>query len=497
MTIDFTQYQPPGVYVQDETTPVVTPVGFPLVTVTLVGEARGYQTYAQPVVLSTNGTVLTKHGVLPDSDTSPDLTVRKVDNTVLAEGTDYTLVRGAGAGDATTITRVSTSTAVAEGEQVTVSYAYSDEEYYAPKHFEDYHSIEGTYGPAMVAQAPTDPNGSHVASPLSLAARLAFENGAASVICLAVEPATSEITLQTRFQQAYAKLATESAVTLLVPVFGSGGDASAYNASVMGFISDARVHAEQASGEGLGRLVLFGFDTTYDDTVDGHDYDEVASGLGTKRVVEAYPNRLNFYNANVGQHVEVGGQYLAAAYAGRLSANEIRRGLTQEQVFGFTGIPLPVRQEMTRSYLNRLSGAGVAVTEIGTNNRLVVRHGVTTKTDDLLSREIAVVRTGDALFRHISDGMNNVGLIGDPIDADMLMRVQGELVGLLDTAVGENVILEYLNVGVRQQTLPGGDPTAIECTFTYRPFLPLNYIIVSFSIDVSSGEVTVEEQIAA
>jgi hypothetical protein len=48
----------------------------------------------------------------------------------------------------------------------------------------------------------------------------------------------------------------------------------------------------------------------------------------------------------------------------------------------------------------------------------------------------------------------------------------------------------YNNLAVRQQTAPSGDPTVIECKFAYQPAIPLNYITVSFSIDLSSGAVT-------
>lgn len=495
MTIDFTRYTAPGVYVTDTSTAVVTPIGLPVPTVTLVGPSRGYQVISQPMVLTTTATALTKRGVLPDSDASPDLAVFKADGTTLEETTDYVLVRGAGPSDVTTIARVANSTAVAEGETVTVSYSYTDAEYFAPRPFEDLQSVENMYGPALVNTEPVDPNGSHVASPISLAARLAFENGTPTVYCVPTEPATAEINEQTRFAEAYSKIAMQSAVTLLVPVFSSFDDDATYNSSVQGLLSAARVHAEQASADGLGRIVLAGVDTNFDDETTS--FDELSQAHVSKRMVLAYPHRLQYYNNNLGQSIEIGGPYLAAAYAGRLCANEIRRGLTMEQIFGFTGIPLDIRQEMTKTNMNTLSASGVAVTALGTQNRLVVRHGVTTKMDDLLSREIAVVRTGDALFRLVTEGMENAGLIGDPIDADMILRVQNVLVGVLDTAMQENVILEYLNVAVRQQTLPSGDPTAVECTFTYRPFLPLNYIIVNFAMDVTSGQVIVEEQIAA
>lgn len=495
--VDFTRYTPPGVYVESASQTVVTPGGLPTTTVTLVGVARGYQVHTQSLALTTTAKALAKKGVLPDSDSSPDLKVTKADGTVLAEGDDYSLVRGATASESTTIARVGASTAVAEGETVTVSYSFADATYYAPNTFDEYSSVEQVYGPALLGSLPTDPDASQVSSPLSLAARVAFENGAGIVTCLAVEPATAEVNLRSRFNEAYSKLRSDPSVTLLVPIFAaaSGDTASGYSSGLQGFITDAKVHCEQASTDGNGRRAFVGADTLYDDS--DLSFDEIAQAVASKRVIVAYPHRLNFYNNGLGQTTEVGGPYLAAAYAGRLAANPINRGLTQLPVYSFSGIPEDVRREMTNSFKDTLSAAGVSVTETGRGNRLQVRHGVTTDTSDLLASEISVGRSQDALYQLIREGIAAAELIGDPIDDEMTIRVKGILTGILESAQTDLVIREWLDIAVRQQSLPSGDPTAIECQFSYRPFLPLNYITVSFQMDLTTGQVEIEELVAA
>jgi len=47
---------------------------------------------------------------------------------------------------------------------------------------------------------------------------------------------------------------------------------------------------------------------------------------------------------------------------------------------------------------------------------------------------------------------------------------------------------------VAQQQYPGGDPTVITATFSYVPSVPLNYIEVTFSIDLSAGLVSQQSQ---
>jgi hypothetical protein len=106
------------------------------------------------------------------------------------------------------------------------------------------------------------------------------------------------------------------------------------------------------------------------------------------------------------------------------------------------------------------------------------------------AREISLVRVGDVLFELVQTGMDAAGLIGQPIDADMTTKVKGALTGILESAISNEVIDAYDAVAVRQQTLPSGDPSVIEAQFAYRPAVPLNYITVTFAIDLTSGEVT-------
>jgi hypothetical protein len=45
-----------------------------------------------------------------------------------------------------------------------------------------------------------------------------------------------------------------------------------------------------------------------------------------------------------------------------------------------------------------------------------------------------------------------------------------------------------------QQAYPGGNPTIISVTFQYLPAMPLNYITVQMSIDLTGGLVATQSQ---
>lgn len=496
--VSFNTYQPPGVYVEGAPATLVTAGGTPATTVTLVGSARGYQLATETFPLTGTARALANRGVLPDSHPSPNLAVSTLGGAALAEDVDYALVRGSLASDATTIARINTSTVVADGEQVVVSYSFADADYYAPKTFEDSSSVEKVYGPALVSSLPSDPDETQVASPLTLAASLAFQNGASSVLLVAVEPTTVDINLRTRFTEAYQKLGTNPEVTLLVPVLAqpAGQDNPTYTSSVAAFVSDARAHCVDSADDGYGRIAFVGVDTGYDDS--DVTFEEMAAAVDSNRVVIAYPSRLRLYNASLSQTTEVGGCYLAAAYAGRLAAQDPSRGLTRLQVYGFSGLPTDVVRDMTTAFKNSLSSSGVAVTEVGRTGALQVRHGTSSDPTDILTREISVMRAQDVLYRIIADGIEGADLIGSPIDADVLIQVKGILTGLLESATADSVIAEWLDLQVRQQSTPEGNPTIVEAQFTYKPFLPLNYIVVTFAMDLTTGNsTTTVETVAA
>jgi hypothetical protein len=112
----------------------------------------------------------------------------------------------------------------------------------------------------------------------------------------------------------------------------------------------------------------------------------------------------------------------------------------------------------------------------------------------LNTREISMIRQGDALLVALATGMGNSGLIGSPITPNTVATVQGAVVSILQQAINQQVIVSYTNLTVSQEAYPGGDPTVITVSFSYAPAVPLNYIQVTFAIDLSTGQVTTQSQ---
>lgn len=494
---DFTRYVPPGVYVEDNSDPIVTSTGLPATAVAIVGPSLGYQSAVETFpIFTATGVVMNNYGIFTTAVTGPPAiaapVVKKSDGSSLTQGTDYTFtVDSTGInGSVTTIFRVSNSPNVADGDVVVIAYAYANADYFNPQQHTDYDTVISMYGLPMVSASPINPNNSQVASPLSLGAKTAIENGAATLILVATNPNDGDLRVQ--LQKAYDKIATNYSATMVIPILPD--DLTVSSGTVATFtqqlVQDLRSHCENSSTAGYARIGFFGVPRNYSET--DLSMEALASSVDSKRVVVVYPHNLNMFNAATNQITEVCGSYLASAAVGRLSTLPIAQGLTKQAVTSFQGLPAVIAQKMTKAYKDNLSGSGVAVAEIDRLNRLSIRHGVSTDMSALNTREISMTRIADTLYALVQYGMEAADLIGQPIDAEMTTRVKSAIVSILEQAKASEVIVDYLDVKVRQQVLPSGDPTVIEVKFAYQPAVPLNYIVVQFQLNLTTGEISDE-----
>lgn len=472
---DFTTYQPPDIYIEQERVSLVNVVGVDPSVVGIVGPSIGHRTAIESVEMTgVTDHLLTELGI--DVNT---LVVRDGAGTTLAITTDYTVDTapgadsGSSADNTTTITRVDGGS-ISDGEVVTVSYEYTDENFISPQRFGRYEDVVDFFGPAM------DLTTGAITSPLTLAAQIAFVNGANEVVLVhvgddAAEVSSAELTAGLGSLDSFFDV--DIIVALPVGITGDSEDFGDVTAAVTA-LENSLINAEN---ERVYRVGIMGLDTTA--TV---GLDEVSDTVSHERLILAGPSRMLYYNGLLNRDVEVAGYYLAAAYAGILVRQGVEQPLTKKLVRGFSGIPGKVFQTMTASYKNSLSEAGVAVTELTRDGRLVVRHGVTTDTSDILHREISLVRTRDALVNLMRETMESTGLIGGVVDDETLARVKSTIDGCLMAAKNGRIIRGYTQPVVRQQT---GNPTIIEVKFQYDPLYPMNYIVISFSINTTTGEI--------
>lgn len=503
MTIpSFTTYQPPGVYVEDVSTPIVVPTLVPSQVLTLVGPALGYRSAAQSLLISASVQVpLIYKGVYTTAQSGPPAiaapTVTTLSGVALTVGVDYTFTTVADpSGNAglavTSIARVPGSSNVSDGQQVTVVFNYADASYFNPQVFSDYQSVVNAYGPAFVTSAPTTPNASQIQNPLTAAAQIAFSNGATDLICIALNPADGA--LEAQFIAAYAKVASNLAATIVVPVFTD--DLSPTSGTVAAFADvlsdDLSAAMNTASNNGYPRMGFFGLPRNYSES--DEPVTTFAGSLATKRVVLAYPEVVLMFNSATNQTFQASGCYLAVALAATLSSLPINTGLTGQQLSGFVGLTQAEVATMTAAFMNTLAAAGVSVCYLNYLGALTCRQGLTTNPSAVNTSEISMVRQSDNLLIAVQQGLQGSGLIGGPITLDTVTTVSEAVTGVLEAAIGNNVIVDYTNLSVVQQTYPSGNPTVIAVTFQYLPAEPLNFITVTMSVDLSNGLVATQAQ---
>lgn len=496
MTIpSFTTYQPPGVYVADVSTPIVVPTLVPSQVLTIVGPALGYRTAVQSLLISVSVPVtLTYTGVYTTAQSGPPAiaapVVKTLAGTVLTPGTDYVLTTvadpsGKAALAVTTITRNGSSSNVSDGQQVSITYNYADGTYFQPQVFTDPQSVINAYGQPFLSTVPTTPNASQVANPLSAAAQVAFANGATTLMCVALNPADGS--LEQQFVAAYAKVATQAAATIVVPVFTD--DLTVNSGTVAAFCQVLAQDLDNAMwtayNDGFPRQGFFGFPRNYSET--DEPVPTFAANIASRRTVLSYPEIVMLFNSTTGQNFQAAGCYLAVALGAILSGLPVSTGLTNQVVKGTSGLTANEVADMTNAFMNTLAASGVSVCFINYNGALVCRQGLTTDMSSLNFQEISMVRQSDALLVAVRQGLQGSGLIGQPITGNTISTVQEALLGILEAAVTNSVIVSYTNVSVVQQTYPGGNPTVIAITFNYQPAVPLNYITVQMSVDLSTG----------
>lgn len=477
-------YNPPGVYVSSDSSSVSGAVGVQPTVACLVGPGLGYQTYTDSLVFASLSTplVLTQLGIQQSS-----VAVSYVDGGgathTLALGTDYTLsaTDGSYPDTVTTITPVGTGT-LPVNTSITVSYRYANANYFAVNSYSDFASLIAVYG------NPFNLTTGAIQSPLSLAAQIAFENGANTLYTVALSGLGS---LSDQYRDAYTLTEAITGIDITVPVFAE--NAITDNSDLPSYVSRLVAHLQNCESNGFPRVGIMGVGSGFSDSVTP---DTIAQSFDYKRVAFVWPKELLYYNNLTNSTVTIGGSYLAAACAGILCNNPVNQGLTRRQVRSFSGITLKAAQTSTKANKDTWSAAGVAVAEVNRLGQLVVRHGTTTDPSSVTNRELSIVRCQDALFTLIQQSLDQAALIGSPITEDTPLTVKSIISGALETAVSSDTIQAYSNLSVRQQSLPNGDPTVVECLFSYQPTYPLNYITVVLSLDLTTGQVTTTDSAA-
>lgn len=475
--VDFSQYQAPGLYTESVPGPQLSVVAATPTAVGIFGLSVGYRTKIESITVDPDiqnadntfspaiNQTLSEQGIRTDT-----IVVRDPNSgEAYTLNTDYTIYKVSGGASATstrddlyTIQRKTSGGAIDQGDVVEVSYNYTDTNYFDPQLFYDYDDVRDQYG------VPFDAAG-NIQSELSLAVSLAFQNGAQRVVCAAVDPVDKANPTLADYRAALDQLKDEDDISVVVPATG-----------MQEIQQPIITHVTQQSANRYERRAIVGRDGSAQAVTPAQLIAD-ANAIANRRIALVAPATMEYFAPELNKTIMIGGQYLAAAAAGKSVSQLSSQPLTRKQVLGFSDVGL----KTSEAQRNLMSQNGLMVIEKTRRGQLQIRHGVTTNAVDTLSREWNVTGQEDSMVYQLRAYLDNDNIIGATIDDLTLTNVKASADAALSSLVTSGVIRAYAELKVRQLNT---QPDVVEIRFAWQPSLPLNYIVVRYSVSVTSGD---------
>lgn len=502
-----TNYQNPGVYVTQASNPVYTSANNAALNICFIGNSTtvpsGYFTDRYLYTGTISGTTNTvQSGTFSQTAISGTVTVLygngvpmtlgsgiATGGTVTAcSGGDYALVYSGGY--ATGWVLSSGSAVVISGgtrQWITAKYWYPTAVNNTIYTFADFNSVQSVFGSPFNFSGQT----ASVKSPVSLAAYLAFQNGAQVVSCVNISGTTNNT------EQNYLNFITSTSgglsvnpdIDVLVPLVPvtTTGVLMAGLASYLDYQSTVGIY--QRAFVGLSQEVT---NATLVSTVNSL----VSSGTSTRMTLVA-PSKLqvnpglNSVTGLSNSTFNVDGYYLAAAVAGVfVGQDDVYVPITHKNIVGFTTIP----NQISSNDSTTLQSLGCTVVRQKPDGTIYIRQGLTTNTSNWMTQEISINAIGDRLSQNIQNALESSFIIGSPLTQNTLSSMHSIILATLMAGVDTNLIQSFQNLSYQ---LDIANPTTVNVTFQYSPTLPLNYVQVTMSVNSQSGLITTASNISS
>jgi hypothetical protein len=409
---------------------------------------------------------------------------------------------------------------------VFITYTYTPADYYKPYKVQGttFSTIENRFGKAFANDKRT------VNSPLTLAAKIAIENGANDFVLQPLfyseddvegdivnrtRPTNNDITSTTNtWDKTFRSLQNQEDIGVIVPVVGQK-QKYAYGADNELTESVTTTYSELSNGDQLSIIqslqshIAF-MDSEYSELIigivgedstdvdgDGLSYADRTTSLifnisqlqSFSYQSQSYNERLvyvaeTYFNRNSQTNslapIPLGGQYAAAAVGGMLVSRQVSDSLTRNYLSGFKS----VQDNRTKNQKTYDSGLGFFVIENNKNGGVQVRHGLTTDIDSVDRSELSVVRAKFNMINSLRQTIDTQVIGKIVADDSAPIVVRQAIAGTLRTLQDNGDIVAFNAVQAQVDSL---DPTVIGVRFNYRPAFPVNYVDISFSVDLTNG----------
>lgn len=207
----------------------------------------------------------------------------------------------------------------------------------------------------------------------------------------------------------------------------------------------------------------------------------IAKGLSSSLMIVTYPDSyvigVQDAQGNTTNQL-VDGSYMAAAIAGVMTnpAFDVATPLTRRQVLGF----LQLGHLLDPTEANQVAVNGVTIIEsVSTGMR--VRHGLTTDMSSVITRTPSVTVTIQYVQQQVRAALDP--FIGQKLTGTIVKSVETAMVGTFATLIDKQIVSSV--AGIEVATDPA-DSTVLRASCVYIPVFPLEYIVVTLGIRVSS-----------
>jgi hypothetical protein len=281
-------------------------------------------------------------------------------------------------------------------------------------------------------------------------------------------------------------------INIVVPVIGQ----SQVNVGDATWLSIAQVfqdHVQYMKGQDQHMITILGEDSSASATVaqkatlrtHAQTLAGRYGGAVAENTVFVSPSKYRRAFPAYGVTGYVGGQFVAAGIAGMIASRPVSSALTKKSLSGFIEVS-PWASGLSVQDQNDDAAVGLMVIS-QSRGLITVRHAVTLATDSAARRELSVVRAKHRLIESVRDTLDRQ-IIGNLIaDENAPFVVSSAVSGVLAELLQQRDIVDYGPPSARLMSL---EPTTIQVKFSYRPAFPVNYIDVSFSLDLTTQTVT-------
>lgn len=356
---------------------------------------------------------------------------------------------------------------IPEGSVYYVSYKYKKaDEDYQPKLFYSYDDVVNEYGNYDVTASMV------VINSITLGAEIAFRAGVNPVICVQARN-DSDYEMKAAIDLLTADVAGINNVNTIVPLttsvkVGAYAQEHVDKMSAESGRHERMVYLSASPGQKINK-----FATAADRSL---GMKQRAEAYSDERVVYVVPGRVTYdvKSLQTGRVNErtLPGCYLALGVACIGLTHDPAEPLTRKKVPGGFANLLDNYTEVEK---NALAESGCLVVEQKTSG-LRVRHGITTKDDEVNTVEISLIQVKDYVIEQVRRTLDDlyVGIKNMP---SAKANIKFSVESILSQFTAQEIILGYSGLSVKDSPT---DPREVLVFFQIEAIYPLNYITISF-----------------